>query len=333
MRNNSNFYSFLFTGILLILVLFSKTNINANNLSYQEDIKNTSLIALAHSIEFDSVSSPIKIKKTSIFQNEINKIALGTINIEQKPIKKEFIDNPVLTAEIVFSKHIESGKELLSLNSDKLWPIASITKLVTAIVALEKIGENKIITISQSAIDTEGIAGNLQENEKYYLKDLINIMLTVSSNDSAVAISEFYGQKNFINEMNIKAQDIGMTQTNFVDCTGLSFLNQSTTKDLAKLAEYIAKQKPEIFKFTANKEISIVELESGVVKFLKNINYFSNHIDFLGGKTGFIELSGENLLSIFSHEKNNILIIVLGSDNRYLDTENILRWIKKSYKF
>jgi serine-type D-Ala-D-Ala carboxypeptidase (penicillin-binding protein 5/6) len=333
MRNNSNFYSFLFTGILLVLVLFSKTNINANNLSYQENIKNTSLIASAHTIEFNDVSSAVEIEKTIISQNEINKIALETINIERIPIKKEFVNKPFLTAEIVLSKHIESGKELFSLNSDKRWPIASITKLITAIVALEKIGEDKIITISQSAIDTEGIAGNLQKNEKYYLKDLVSIMLTVSSNDSAVAISEFYGEKNFIKEMNIKAQEIGMTQTNLVDCTGLSFLNQSTTKDLTKLAKHITEKKPEIFDLTKHKEISIVELESKVVKFLRNINYFSNHTDFLGGKTGFIELSGENLLSIFNYKGNNILIIVLGSNNRYSDTENILGWIKKSYKF
>ncbi|MBU4348594.1 serine hydrolase [Patescibacteria group bacterium] len=324
MRNNSNFFSFLFTGILLILVLFSKTDINANDLSYQENIKNTSLTASTHSIKFT---------KTITSQNEINKLALKTINVEQKPIKKEFIDDPILTAEIAFSKHIESGKELFSHNNDKQWSIASITKLVTAIVALEKIGADKIITISESAINTEGIAGNFRKDEKYYLKDLVNIMLVVSSNDAAIAMSEFYGQKNFIKEMNMKAQEIGMTQTKFIDCTGLSFLNQSTIKDLIKLAEYILKEKPEIFNFAKHEELSVIELENNLVKFFKNINYFAGQIDFLGGKTGFIESSGENLLSVFTYEENDILIIVLGSDDRYSDTENILKWIKKSYKF
>ncbi len=329
MRNNRNFNSFLFTGILLALVLFSNTDSDAkNNLSYQENIKNTSLAMSVQPVVFNySVSFPIAPK------NQIDVSILKPETEEKKPFKKEGISEPVLNAELIFAKDLESGKELISRNAERYWAIASITKLITAITALDKIGSDKIASVSQTAVDTEETAGNFTVGERYRIKDLIKIMLFISSNDAASAIAEFYGQENFINEMNLETKKIGMFQTKFYDCTGLFVSNQSTMNDLAKLAEYIIKEKPEIFEYTKTKKMSVIELENNSEKVFTNINYFAGREDFLGGKTGFIESSGGNLLSVFDYKGHKILIIVLGSENRFTDTENLFEWIKKSYEF
>lgn len=329
MRNNSNFYSFLFTGILLASVLLSKTDSDTKiNLSYQDSIKNTSLTASVQTIAF----SPIY-QNTSAPAVQINNAALKTNSeTEQKPIKKNGVKSPALSANIAFAKDLENGKELFNYNAEKPWAIASITKLMTAIIALEKM-EQKTITISQTAMDVDdSMAGNFSVGEKYSLKDSVKIMLLISSNKAATAISEFYGQENFINEMNLKAKNIGMSGK-FYDCAGLDVRNQFTTDDLSKLTAYIFQKRPEIFDYTKLKEISAIELQSNSAKIFANINYFAGREDFLGGKTGTIDSSGENLLSLFDYKEHKILIIILGSKDRFSDTENLLNWIKKSYEF
>lgn len=329
MSNKNNLYSFIFTGTLLLLVLLFKTDSNAkNSSSYQENIKDTSLMASTQTISIAPISQIFAQKK------EINNsFALEIKSEESKPSKKQSVSVPVLTSKIVFVKDLENNKELFSFGTEKYWPIASITKLLTAIVALEKIGPDKTISISQTSIDTEGVSGNFLLNEKYALKDMIKIMLTVSSNDAASAISEFYGQENFINEMNLRAEKIGMSQTKFYDYTGLSIQNKSTTNDLTKLIEYIIKEKPEILGYTRTKELSVVELGNNSNKFFTNINPFAGREDFMGGKTGFIESSEQNLLSVFNYKNHKILIVILGSSDRYSDTQKILDWVKISYNF
>lgn len=330
MNNNKNhLYSFIFTGTLLLTVLLFQSHSDAqNNPSFQENIQNTSLTASVQ------ISSPIK-PRSAYYKNEIlnNNFALETGLQINTPSRKPNTLDPIMASKIAFARDLETGKDLLNFETNKYWPIASITKLLTAVVALEKIGPDKIASISQTAIDTEGIAGNFNLNEKYYIKDLVKIMLTVSSNDATVAIAEFYGQENFINEMNAKASAIGMTQTKFYDCTGLSIQNQSTINELAKLASYIIKERPEIFQYTRVKELAVVELGNNLTHFFTNINLFAGQPDFIGGKTGYIESSEQNLLSVFGYKNHKILIIILGSADRYADTQQVLDWVKNSYEF
>jgi len=333
MNNKPNFQSLIFTGVLLGLVLFSRSDQDIRNkVSFQEEIKNTSLTASVQPIILANKNSVSA--NTALNNNEINyKSILDSKTEELKPIKKEGVVDPQISSKIIFVKDLDSQKNLYSFGTEKRWPIASISKIMTALIALEKIGPDKIQTISQTALDTEGIAGDLKLNERYFIKDLVRIMLFVSSNDAAVSIAEFYGQENFIKEMNTKAKELGMIETKFFDCTGLSVINQSNAEDLTKLTQYILKNRPEIFEFTKTKELSVVELSGNLVKFFTNINYFGGQTDFLGGKTGFIESSEQNLLSLFNYKGHKIFIIILGSRDRFADTQKILSWVKNSYEF
>ena len=118
-------------------------------------------------------------------------------------------DIPQLIVKATLVKQLSplmnSEQIVFELNSGSRWPIASLTKLMTSIITAEKIGLNKEIIMSVSAIATEGAAGSFEVGEIYKTGDLIKAMLVSSSNDAAAAIIENFGEKEFIDEMQKKS--------------------------------------------------------------------------------------------------------------------------------
>lgn len=233
--------------------------------------------------------------------------------------------SPEFNGQSAIMRYINENFNFIERKPVNRWPIASLTKLMTAVVALEKIGPEKTILVSENAINSEGTAGNLSPGEIYIAIDLIKAMLLTSSNDAAVSLAEAYGTENFVREMNGKAGELGMLQTIFFEPTGLSFLNQSTPNDLAKLVNYIYANYPEIFGISRQKESLILNLETNQAKRLVNANQFVGRPDFLGGKSGFIDESKQNLISLFNKNGRAVLLIVLGSIDKYKETEELLK--------
>ncbi len=223
--------------------------------------------------------------------------------------------------------YIIGGDEVYSYRADKRWPIASITKLMTSLVAANVFKPDDVITITEPMVDTEGISGGLKVGDRYTVGDLTEAMLLVSSNDAAEALAMGYGEEKFIDKMNALAKEIGMTDTLFVDPTGLSIQNLSTVEDLRSLATYIWENNPHIFSITTREKGTILDIKSGKRHKLANINEFAGRDDFLGGKTGHIPEADGNLLSLFTvpGRASPVIIVVLGASNdRFLETEKIL---------
>jgi len=241
---------------------------------------------------------------------------------------------PAVGAEAATVREINTSYAPLNLNTQKRWPIASLTKLMTALVALEQFNPDATATVSAHAVDTEGVAGKFNAGERYLISDLVKALLLVSSNDAAVAIEEAYDNKygagSFVTLMNNSAQSLSLNNTVFVDVSGLSVLNQSSVYDLSALVQFIFNKYPKIFEITQKTEGDIRELNSGKRRRLTNINRLAGDERFLGGKTGFIDESGGNLISILKYKGRPILIIVLGSDDqdgRFEDTELLYNWL------
>ena len=221
---------------------------------------------------------------------------------------------------------LESEENIFGLNETKRWPIASISKLMTAVVALENISESDLVTISSSAVETEGVAGGFSSGEIITSDDLVKALLTVSSNDAAVALAEHIGEEKFVNLMNAKAAALSMPHTFFREPTGLSSLNQSTLEDLKLLTRYIFYVHPKIFSYTRAVGADIIEIGTSAKRTLRNINKFIDRPDFLGGKTGYTDDAGENLVSLFARgNKAIIIIIVLDAQDRFEETLSALR--------
>ncbi|MDP2629203.1 MAG: serine hydrolase [Candidatus Harrisonbacteria bacterium] len=258
-----------------------------------------------------------------------NKVAAA-----QEPIQEDANDEPAVFVSAQDSqseKHqlsavIAIAKELdfvppatLEEQYHQRWPMASITKLMTAAIALEAIGSDTVITISAEAVANEGAAGAFNPSEQFSVSDLVKTLMMVSSNDAAAALAEHMGRDAFVLAMEEKARDIGMSNTQFVDPSGLSYLNQSTVSDLEKLFAYIYDEHPEIFAFSREKISPITELVSATQRELASIIEIGSQPDFIGGKTGYIDEAGGNFLALFQGSSEPVMVAVLGSQNRFQD--------------
>lgn len=239
--------------------------------------------------------------------------------------------DPQIDAQAVLIQSLDDGYPFLHYRTYQTWATASLSKLMTAVVVLEHIGENKKIPISQTAVMTEGAAGGLKSGEVYTARDLMKIMLVASSNDAAAAFEEYGGGEKFVRLMNNKAQELGMKDTIFYDSSGLSSMNTSTANDLLLLAKYIVKEHPEIFSWTRLQTILVQPLNSDISRTLINIDSFSLDPGFLGGKTGTSDVAMQNLLEIVSIGNYRVVLIALGMENRAKEIPRLIDWVRRAY--
>lgn len=238
-----------------------------------------------------------------------------------------------LTGTGIYVFDTTSQKTLFAKNENISLPLASITKLMTAITALEMERGTTSIMISEQALQTEGDTG-LLESELWNLNDLLAYTLVVSSNDGATAIAESFGieREDFIQEMNKKAQSLTFSQLQFYNETGLDETVEQaggygTPKEVSNLLLYAFREHPEVIGLTGEPTIS-VSSESGFSHVGKNTNILTSSIPSIkAGKTGYSRLAGGNLAIIFTTTNNHeIVVVVLGSnyDDRFTDVEKLV---------
>lgn len=235
---------------------------------------------------------------------------------------------PQVTATIAAIFDSTKNKTILSYRGNQRHPIASITKLMTAVIAKEATLQEQFVTITPEDVWNEGPAGNFSPGEIFDRNDLIVAALTVSANDAAAAIARSIGD-DFVSRMQKKALLLQMYDTTFADATGLSSLNQSTAQDLKKLLLYIHERHPELLAITRKKIATIINRTNNAPRELHNINKFAGDEYFIGGKTGYTTEANGNLISLFEVNKHEITIVVLGSDDRFGDTQQLYDWVKK----
>ncbi len=314
--------------------LVSTANDIANNFSAAKQNVNQNLANFKNVLTekqeelFSKLYSKFSSEKTFGIDNTANTVLISEAKIDP-PLPICDFNETTLTAKAILVKYPDYNANFFELNPEKRWPIASLTKLMTSVITAEKIGFDKKITISAKAVSTEGTAGNLEAGEIYKSGDLIKAMLISSSNDAAAAIIENFGEKEFIDEMQKKAAELKMFQTSYLEPTGLSYINQSTTNDLAKLVNYIRQNHSELLEISRQRETIITDLKTKRKKTLLSVNRFAGQSDFIGGKTGFIEESGRNLIALFDINGKTILSIVLGADDSFKETERLKDLIKK----
>jgi len=231
-------------------------------------------------------------------------------------------------------------KVLFEKNPDERLPIASITKLMTALVVYdfkETYNLSQLITISKEAVNQEGDSkwGDLKVGEKLSVKNLLHMALIESSNDAAFALTEPIGEKGFVDLMNIESRKIGLNNTRFFNPTGLEpdepdgLINYSTVRDLVRLAQYILKNYPQIFKISLNQSYVILKPNGALHHFIpENTNKLLGKVPgIIGGKTGWSPKASGCLLLILKDPKGSgyFINVVLGSKDRFGDMEKIIK--------
>lgn len=249
---------------------------------------------------------------------------------------KELFFLPAISARSYLVADLDSGYVFLEKDSERELPIASLTKLMTAIVVSENVDLRKKITVQEEMLKAYGSTKGIEKGKKFRVVELFYPLLVESSNDAAEVLAGYLGRAETIEKMNKKAKAILMQKTKFVDPHGFDRRNVSSARDLFQLARYILNAKPPIFKITKGEKVpSFGEIHFDV-KDLWNKNIFIYDKSFVGGKTGYIRQSDYNGIFVFKFmtekkETRNIVIILLGSKDLRTDTQKIYRWIWKNY--
>ena len=245
---------------------------------------------------------------------------------------------------MVINSHEE--KIVFERNSDAMFPIASLSKIMTAYVALKNYELNDSIVITQKIVQTEENKGNFRIGEQLTVEELLASMLIESSNDAAMAIAEIMGENKFISLMNQEAKTLGLNHTYFDDPIGLDpdngigGFNYSTANELALLVQHILKESvdnPKIAKIIEimRKEEHDIVLTNGnfhhkAISTNKILDEFPNMI---GAKTGQTPKAKQCFLVILPKPKGEgyLINVILGSDNRFQEMKKIINWLNKAF--
>ncbi len=284
----------------------------------------------------------------------------GTITITQKPLEAFFytqgsqpLENLALAkvipslkkpkleleAEAAISitiNHAGREKILFRKETSKILPVASLTKLMTAILVLENTTQedyslSQVVRISKEVSQKENVPiyGNLYEGEVFTIEKLLSLMLVYSSNDAAFALSKTVSNQAFAERMNDKSEEIGLKNSHFINPTGLDpddesqLPNYSTVEDLISLCKYITDNYPEIWQITLNQK------PYPTVNSFPSLSLQYNQ-EFIGGKTGYTQKAGGCLIVLSKDRKGNSFInIILGSNSseeRIIEMQKLIDW-------
>lgn len=268
---------------------------------------------------------------------QVNKIIQSDYFLEIK----NNLSYPQISASSFAVLDLNSNNFILEKEADKVWPIASISKLMSALVLLEDF-DIDLDSIYKIKKEDRRVGGRdylfLGDEVKKY--DLLALALIASDNTAISALVSSTGleESDFIDLMNKKSRSLGLRDTFFNDPTGLSSKNISTAKEVAILIKEAFK-KEEIINLVAREEYKFTT-EQGRTRSIVSTNELlysssNNNIKIIGGKTGYIELSGYCLGTKFSFNNNQEFISVILNattlKNRFADTNNILESIYSFY--
>lgn len=233
-----------------------------------------------------------------------------------------------------------TGDIIFEMNSDEKRPIASITKIMTMLLVMEAVAENKIslndvVVVSEHAAGMGGSQVYLAPGEEFTVHDLLKAVAVHSANDASVALAEHVaGSENvFVSMMNEKAKELGMTNTNFLDCSGLTDEGHySTARDIAIMSRELITKYPSIIEYTTIKHDTF---RNGTFD-LDNTNHLiGKYRGITGLKTGMTNAAGYCLAATASRDGLDLISVVLGAESmslRFSESAKILDYGFSNYE-
>jgi D-alanyl-D-alanine endopeptidase (penicillin-binding protein 7) len=241
-----------------------------------------------------------------------------------------------LRSSVALVQDADSGETILAKNSEAVLPIASITKLMTAMVILDrKLDLDEEIVVSREDIDRlKGTRSRLRTGARLTRDELLLIALMASENRAAAALARTYpgGTDEFVAAMNRKARALGMMDTHYVDPTGLDSANVSSAEDLAKLVK-AATEYPLIREYTT-RERAQVRVRGRKLSYANTNRLVRNpHWDIGLSKTGYISEAGRCLVMRVKVASKDLIVVLLDSWGKYSrigDAKRIRKWLESS---
>lgn len=250
------------------------------------------------------------------------------------PVSKN-LTMPTFSAKAIFIKDLTTNTILLQENATSPLPIASTTKIMTALVGVEYFKQNSVLTVRDGA-KIPGARVGLFKGEDLSFRSLLYGMLLSSGNDAAYAIAENFpgGVLGFVSQMNKKAAELDLEHTHFENPAGFDSDNHfSTAKDLAKITEEALKDST-LARIFQTKETDIISLDKKYQHKLYNLNRLLSQVKgVLGVKTGTTPEAKENLITLIERDGKKILIVLLGSEDRFLETTQLIDWSYNNFEW
>lgn len=246
---------------------------------------------------------------------------------------------PVVSAESVVVLDRASGAILFEKQSDRVRPMASLTKLMTALVVSEEADLNGDVVMTASADAVSGSSVQLSQGSRVNARDLVTGMLVASGNDAAYQLAEYTSgsQEAFIERMNERAQELGMTRTAFVNPYGLHEDGHvSTALDIAQLLHVVwgndvAQEALQLKRFSLPASTGTQDLRT------TNELQRDEYPGLLGGKTGFTDEAGYCLAVVGAAPTGQEIVVVLmgsiSTENRWEDMKSLLSWTYQTYRW
>ena len=297
------------------------------------------------SLEFAEVIKPKAAVAEPIIDKSLKPIRnwkVEEINLEAKSAISVLVDSSTQSSQ----KETWTDKVLFKKNVDEKLPIASLSKLMTALIVLENYNPSQIIQISEASVKQDEDIGNLKVGDRLKIKELLHSALIESSNDAAYALANDGKIKKdaFVELMNSKAKYLGLKNTHFVNPTGLDpdepngSENLSNVRDLVKLARYILKKHPLIFEISSKNSYDVLNPDGSLHHFIaRNTNRLlpGNEIPnkIIGCKTGWTPRAQGCLLLIIEAPRHQgyLINVILGSKNRFKERKTLINWLNNAY--
>ncbi|OGK15692.1 hypothetical protein A3H80_02350 [Candidatus Roizmanbacteria bacterium RIFCSPLOWO2_02_FULL_37_19] len=238
---------------------------------------------------------------------------------------------PEISAQGAYIVDLSSATPVFEKNIENKFLPASVTKVITALTAFDAFQLEDVLEVKR--VINIGQTADLIIGEKMTFENLLYAVLIHSGNDAAYVIADNYpgGYDVFIDAMNKKTLNLQMKNSHFENPAGLdSFKQYSTPFDLS-LAGRALLQNKTLSKIVSTKSITVSDVDFRYFHPLYNINRLLGEIPGVGGlKTGKTEEAGENLITFYKHNGFEYLIVLMKSEDRFTDTENIVGWINSN---
>ena len=277
--------------------------------------------------------------KAEYLENALNKEdddeELNVKEIEETIQTSSTIDGLKIDSRIALIYDRASGRILYEKNGNKQTPMASTTKIMTAIVVIENANLKDTVTIDAKAAGTGGSRLGLKKNDKITVNDLLYGLMLRSGNDAAVALANYVGGsiEGFAKMMNEKAKEMGLKDSHFIVPHGLDNEGHYTTAyELAKMADYALKM--DKFKEIVSTKSTTINI-NGYSRAINNTNQLLGSISGVYGvKTGFTNGAGRCLVSACKKNQLDIITVIIGADTskqRTSDTIKLIKYASENY--
>jgi D-alanyl-D-alanine carboxypeptidase (penicillin-binding protein 5/6) len=240
---------------------------------------------------------------------------------------EEFPARPSIKASALYLVELKSGRVLLEENATRRLPPASLTKVMTALVAMEAASPQQVVHVDRRAL-VHRSSLKLQSGEQFFLRDLLTAMLVTSANDACEAVAWHVGgdADRFVTMMNERARTLGLENTHFANACGFDAPGHySTAADLARLTEQ-ALQVPPISMMvrTLIREIASVDGKRQIP--LRSTNELLLDPDVTGVKTGYTSKAGRCLIASMFKDGHQLLLVGLNVRDRWEQATRLLRY-------